>query len=464
MKILILGAGQTGGTLAEHLANEAFDITLVDHDGARLKDLKDRLDIQTVHGHASRPDTLHAAGADDADLLIAVTNSDEVNMVACQVCYSLFQTPTKIARIRSNEYITGSNGGDADIRFFSRDHMPIDVLINPERVVMEQIKELLEHPGALQVVDFAERRVQLVAMRAYHGGPLVRQQLRSLREHMPKVDTKVVAIFRDGRPITPTAKTVIDADDEVFFIAPAKDINAVMSEFKHEERPNKRVIIAGGGNIGLQLARAIEDSFSVKVVEFSESRAELVAERLTSGVVIHGNATDRDLLIEENVNDTDAFCAVTNDDEVNVMSSLLAKRLGARRVICLIAKPAYVDLMQETDIDIAISPQLTTMSSILSHVRRGDVARVHSLRRGAVEAIEAVVHGDARHSRVVDRRIDQISFPAGVTVGAIVRHDEVIVASDDAVIRSEDHVILFLADKSRIRAVERLFQVGLGFF
>ena len=461
MKILILGAGQTGGTLAEHLANEAFDITLVDHDGTRLKDLKDRLDIQTIHGHASRPDTLRAAGADDADLLIAVTNSDEVNMVACQVCYSLFQTPTKIARIRSNEY---GSSDDSDMRFFSRDHMPIDVLINPERVVMEQIKELLEHPGALQVVDFAERRVQLVAMRAYHGGPLVRQQLRSLRVHIPKVDTQVVAIFRDGRPITPTAKTVIEVDDEVFFIAPAKDINAVMSEFKHQERPNKRVIIAGGGNIGLQLARAIEDDFSVKVVEFSESRAELVAERLTSGVVIHGNATDRELLIEENVKDTDAFCAVTNDDEVNVMSALLAKRLGARRVICLIAKPAYVDLVQDTDIDIALSPQLTTISSILSHVRRGDVARVHSLRRGAVEAMEAVVHGDARHSRVVDRRIDQITFPPGVTIGAIVRDDEVIVAKDEAVIRSEDHVILFLADKSRIRAVERLFQVGLGFF
>jgi len=464
VKILILGAGQTGGTLAEHLANEAFDITLVDEDGDRLQELKDRLDIQTVHGHASRPDTLRAAGANDADLLIAVTNSDEVNMVACQVCYSLFQTPTKIARIRSNEYVTSSNDGDADIRFFSRDHMPIDVLINPERVVMEQIKELLEHPGALQVVDFAEGRVQLVAMRAYHGGPLVRQELRSLRDHIPKVDTKVVAIFREGRPITLTDQTVVQADDEVFFIAPAKDINAVMSEFKHEERPTKRVIIAGGGNIGLQLARAIQHEFNVKVVEFSDPRAALVAQHLTNGVSIQGDATDQDLLVQMNVKDTDAFCAVTNDDEVNVMSALLAKRLGTRRVICLIAKPAYVDLVQDTEIDIALSPQLTTISSILSHVRRGDVARVHTLRRGAVEAMEAVVHGDARHSKVVDRRIDKITFPEGVTVGAIVRDDEVIVASNDAVIRSGDHVILFLVDKSRVHAVERLFQVGLGFF
>ena len=479
MKILILGAGQTGGTLAENLASEDFDITLVDEDAGRLKELKDRLDIQTIHGHASRPDTLLAAGADDVDLLIAVTNSDEVNMVACQVCYSLFQTPRKIARIRSNEYITGPNGEDEEpsagvregpaprkkgFEFFSREHMPIDVLINPERAVMEQIKELLQYPGALQVLDFADGRVKLVAVRTYHGGPLVGQELRSLREHIPNVDTKVVAIFRQGRPIIPTADTVVEVDDDVFFIAAADDINAVMAEMRHLEGRFKRVIIAGGGNIGLLLARAIEDQFHVKVIEFAEPRAQMVAERLSSGVAILGDATNRDLLIEENIEDTDAFCAVTNNDEVNIMSALLAKRLGVRQVLSLITKPAYVDVVQGSDIDIAVSPQLATTSSILSHVRRGDVARVHRLRRGAAEALEAVVHGDARTSRVVDRRVGQISLPAGVTIGAIVRGEETIIAADDVVIKNDDHVILFLIDKARIRAVERLFQVGLSFF
>lgn len=464
MKILILGAGQTGGTLAENLANEDFDITLVDEDGGRLKELKDRLDIQTIHGHASRPDTLLAAGADDADLLIAVTNSDEVNMVACQVCYSLFKTPRKIARIRSNEYIAGPNGDDAQFEFFSREHMPIDVLINPERAVMEQIKELLQHPGALQVLDFADGLLKLVAVRTYHGGPLVGLELRSLREHIPNVDTKVVAIFRQGRPIIPTADTVVEVDDDVFFIAAADDINVVMAEMRRVERRFKRVIIAGGGNIGLLLARAIENQFHVKVIEFDQTRAQLVAERLSSGVAILGDATNRDLLIEENIEDTDAFCAVTNNDEVNIMSALLAKRLGVRQVLSLITKPAYVDVVQGSDIDIAVSPQLATTSSILSHVRRGDVARVHRLRRGAAEALEAVVHGDARTSRVVDRRIGQVSLPAGVTIGAIVRGDEPIIARDDVVIKTDDHVILFLIDKARIRAVERLFQVGLSFF
>ena len=464
MKILILGAGQTGGSLAEHLAQEAFDITLVDHEEQRLKELKDRLDIQTVHGHASRPDTLLAAGADDMDMLVAVTNSDEVNMVACQVCYSLFQTPMKIARIRTNEYVTGPDGGDADIEFFSRDHMPIDVLINPERVVMEQVKELLEHPGALQVLDFANGRVQLVAVRAVQGGPLVGKALRALRAHVPNVHTKVVAIFRQGRPIIPEDETVVEVDDEVFFIAPEKNINTVLSALRHAERPHRRVMIAGSGHIGLLLARAIDDDFRVKVVEFDPAQAERASVRLNNAVVILGDATDRDLLIGENVDDVDVFCSVTNDDEVNIMSALLAKRLGARRVMALITKPAYVDLVEGSDIDIAISPQLATTSSILSHVRHADVARVHSLRRGAAEAIEAVVNGDARNSKVADRRLDEIALPAGVTVGAVVRGEEVLVARGDIVVRAGDHMILFVVDKSRIRAVERLFQVGLGFF
>ena len=464
MKILILGAGQTGGSLAEHLANEAFDITLVDHDEQRLKDLKDRLDIRTVHGHASRPDTLLAAGADDVDMLVAVTNSDEVNMVACQVCYSLFQTPMKIARIRSNEYVTGRDEGDADIEFFSRDHMPIDVLINPERVVMEQVKELLEHPGALQVLDFANGRLQLVAVRAVQGGPLVGKELRALRAHVPKVHTKVVAIFRQGHAIIPADETVVEVDDEVFFIAPEENINAVLSELRQVERPNRRVMIAGGGNVGLLLARAIDDDFRVKVLEFDPVQAERASVRLSNGVVILGDATDRDLLMGENVEDVDVFCSVTNDDEVNIMSALLAKRLGARRVMALITKPAYVDLVEGSEIDIAISPQLATTSSILSHVRHADIARVHSLRRGAAEALETVVNGDARNSKVADRRVDQIALPAGVTVGAVVRGKEVLVASGDIVVRAGDHMILFVVDKSRIRAVERLFQVGLSFF
>ena len=456
MKILILGAGQVGGTLAENLAKESFDVTLVDEDPQRLQELSERLDIQTAQGWASHPDVLRRAGADDADILVAVTSSDEVNMIACQVCYSLFRTPTKIARVRSLSYLTREG-------FFSKEHMPIDVLINPEQVVTNHIHELLKHPGALQVLDFADGRVQLVAMRAYYGGPLVGQALSFLREHMPNADTRVAAIFRRGRPIIPEGNTVIEADDEVFFIAAREHIDAVMGELRKVERPFKRVMIAGGGNVGARLAQAVESDYAVKLLEYSVPRAKFLADQLTKTVVLQGDATDRDLLLEENIEQCDAFIAVTND-EVNIMSSLMAKRLGVRQVMSLISKPAYVDLVQGGDIDIAVSPQQATTSTLLSHVRRADVARVHSLRRGAAEAIEAIAHGDSKNSKVVGRRIAEIALPPGSSIGAIVRDNEVLIAHDNVVVESDDHVILFLVDKQQVRAVEKLFQVGVSFF
>ena len=457
MKILIIGAGQVGGTLAANLASEAFDITLVDHDPVVLEELRDKLDIQTVCGAGSHPDVLRRAGADDADMLIAVTSSDEVNMVACQVCYSLFRTPTKIARIRSNSYLTREG-------FFSKEHMPIDVNINPEQVVTDQIRQLLEHPGALQVLDFADGRVQLVAVKAYYGGPLVGQELSFFKQHLPKVDMRVVAVFRRGQAIVPKGNTIIEADDEVFCIAASEHINAVMAELRRVERPFRRIMIAGGGNIGTALAQAIEPYFSVKVLDSNPERCEQLAEILHNSVVLNMSATDRDLLLEENIEQCDAFCAVTNDDEVNIMSSLLAKRLGCRQVISLISKPAYVDLVQGGEIDIAISPRQATTSSLLSHVRRGDVVKVHSLRRGAAEALEAIAHGDEKSSKVVGRAIRDIALPSGTSIGAIVRGEEVLIGHDDVVVESDDHVILFLADKRQVPTVERRFQVGLTFF
>ena len=458
MNILILGAGQVGGTLAQHLASEAFDITVVDIDAARLEELRRRLDIRTVLGHASRPDVLRRAGVEDADMLIAVTPYDEVNMVACQVCYTMFQTERKIARIREDSFHTRSS-------LFSSEHMPIDFVINPERVVTDQIRELLQRPGALQVLDFANGRVKLVATRVREDGPLVGRQLSRLRGRVPKADTRVAAIFRRGRAILPEGDTTIEADDEIFFIAATEHIKDVMAALREAERPYKRVIVAGGGRIGEYLARAIEPHFSVKVIEQDEARANDIARRLESAVVILGDATDRELLLQENIERVDVFCAVTNDDETNIMSSLLAKRLGVRQVIALIGKPAYVDLVVGNEIDIAISPQLATTSMILAHVRRGDVTQVHTLRRGAAEAMEAVVHGGAKNSKVIGKRLDSLPLPASTTIGAIVRDKEVLIAHDDVVIEPEDHVILFLSDrrKRRIAEVGRLFQADPSF-
>ena len=458
MKIIILGAGQVGGTLAEHLASEANDITVVDTDGDRLRDLGDRLDIRTVQGRASLPNVLRQAGADDADMLVAVTNSDETNMVACQVAYTLFHTPTKIARVREAAYLTRGE------ELFDNDAIPVDVLISPEQVVTNYIKRLIEHPGALQVIDFAGGKAQLVAVKAYYGGPLIGQQLRQLREHMPNVDTRVAAIFRRDRPITPRGDTIIEADDEVFFIAAKANIRAVMSEMRRLDESYKRIVIAGGGQIGERLAEAIESRYQVKIIEMNAARCRYLSDTLDSTVVLQGSASDRDLMLEENIADADLFLALTNDDEANIMSSLLAKRLGAKKVMTIINNPAYVDLIQGGEIDIAISPQLATIGTLLANVRRGDIVSVHSLRRGAAEAIEAIAHGDSKSSKVIGRSIGEIHLPPGTTIGAIIRDEEVLIAHDATIINAGDHVILFLVDKKHIRDVEKLFHVGLSFF
>jgi trk system potassium uptake protein TrkA len=456
MKIIILGAGQVGSTVAANLASEANDITVVDTDTERLQYLQDRLDIRTISGRASYPEVLHRAGAEDADMILAVTNSDETNMVACQVAYTIFHTPTKIARVRAADYMQYTD-------LFTQNALPVDVIISPEQLVVEYIARLIDHPGALQVLDFADGKVQLVAVKAYYGGPLVGKELKTLRQHMPGVDTRVAAIFRRDQPIIPEGNTVIEADDEVFFIAARKNIRAVMSEMRKLDKPNKRVIIAGAGNIGKRLAMLIENDYQVKMIDHNPSRSQKTAEELLKTIVLLGDASDRDLLLEENIESCDVFVALTNDEEANILSAMLAKNLGARKVMALINRPAYVDLVESGEIDIAISPQTATIGSLLAHVRRGDVVMVHSLRRGAAEAIEAVAHGDAHTSKVVGRAIEDLPLPPGTNIGAIVRGDEVVVAHHDTVIETDDHVILFMVDKRHIPEVEQLFQVGITF-
>jgi trk system potassium uptake protein TrkA len=456
MKIIILGAGQVGTSVAANLVSEANDITVVDQNPELLRELQDRFDLGTVLGHGAHPDVLLRAGAEDADMIIAVTNSDETNMVACQVAYTLFHTPTKIARVRSQGFLDHP-------KLFGPEALPIDVPISPEALVTEYILRLIENPGALQVLDFAGGQVRLVAVKAYYGGPLVGHELRALYDHMPEVDARVAAIYRHDRAIQPRGDTVIEADDEVFFVAAPIHIRAVMSELRRLEKPYKRLIFAGGGNIGTRLARATEQRYRVKVIERDLTRSKRLAEQLEKSIVLHGDAADEELLLEENVENTDVFCAVTNDDEANILSAMLAKRLGARKVMALINRPAYANLVQSGPIDVAISPQQATIGSLLKHIRRGDVVMVHSLRRGAAEAIEAIAHGDESLSKVVGRAIEDISLPKGASIGAIVRGEEVLIAHHDTVIRSEDHVILFLQDKRKVAEVERLFQVGVTF-
>jgi trk system potassium uptake protein TrkA len=473
MRIVILGAGQVGSSVAESLVSEANDITVVDTNPDRLKALQDRLDLRTVTGNAAHPAILEQAGARDADMLLAVTQSDETNMVACKLAATMFNIPSKVARIRSADYLSHPE-------IFAPENFAVDLAICPEQVVTDYIAKLLEFPESLQVLEFAGGRVSLVAVRAFHGGPLVGHELQYLRQHMPRIDTRVAAIFRQDSPIIPEGNTIVEAGDEVFFLAATENIRGVMRELRRQDKPVKRVMIGGGGNIGRRLAAAIEHKYDVKIIERSKTGAERLAAGLNRTLVLAGDVTDEQLLEAENIGDMDVFCALTNDDENNIMSSLLAKRMGARKVIALINRGSYVNLVQAGQIDIAISPAQATIGTLLAQVRRGDCVAVHSLRRGAAEALELVAHGDAKSSKVVGRRIEEIELPKGATIAAIVRRlgrppaergdgrtaggdAQVIIAHHDTVIEPDDHVIVFVVNKRTVPQVERLFQVSVDF-
>ena len=356
MKIVILGAGQVGSSVAESLVSEQSDITVVDLDPQRLRALEDRLDLRTVMGSAAHPSVLKQAGIEDADLLIAVTQSDDTNLVACRLASKLFNVPRRIARLRSTDYLSNE-------KVIGEDGFDIDLAICPEQVLTDYIVNLVEFPEALQVLDFAGGRVSLVAVRAFAGGPLVGHPLKELRLHMPHIDTRIVAIFRGDRSIVPDGDTVVEPDDEVFCLAASGHIREVMRELRRMDRPVKRVMIAGGGNIGLRLAFALQQDYSVRVIESNKRRCELLGARLGDTLVLNGDATDEALLEDESIADMDLFVAVTNDDESNIMSSLLAKRMGARRVVALINRRSYVDLLQAGQIDIAISPAQATIAA-----------------------------------------------------------------------------------------------------
>lgn len=457
MKILILGAGQVGSSAAYHLSREeANEVTVIDMRPDVLRELQDRLDIRTIVGHAAYPDVLDRAGAGDADIIIALTDSDETNLVACQVAFTLYHTPTKIARIRSADYMRA----DA---LFTQDAFPVDLRISPEQLVCEYVEQLILYPGALQVLEFANGRVRLVGAIADRRGPMVGQKIAVLKQHVPHAEGRIAAIYRRGADIEITGDTVIEEGDEIFFIAARQDIRLFMSEMRKLEDPVRRVVIAGGGNIGLRLALALERTNQVKIIERDPQRATYISEQLNKAIVLVGDAADEELLLEENIDNIDVFCGLTNAEEANILSAMLAKRLGAHKVMALINRASYVGLVESGTIDIAISPQQVTIGTLLAHVRRGDVVKVHSLRRGAAEAIEAIAHGTEQSSRVVGRRIDELDLPRGTSIIAIVRDAEVIIAHHDIVIQTDDHVILFMTDRRKIERLEELFQVDVAF-
>lgn len=462
MNIIILGAGRVGESVAESLVSEQNDITLVDTDPVRLRALEERLDLRGVVGNAIQPSVLRQAGAHDADMLIACAAADETNLVVCKVAHDIFNVTTTIARLRSPEFAEGDP-------LLGPQGFGVNHVICPEESVMRYVHKLIEYPEALQVMDFADGRVSLVAVRATTGGLLVGHTVHEIKDLFPQAEMRVVALYRQDTEVLDLKAARILVGDEVFVLAATEHIRAVLTAIRRKDRPVERLMIAGGGKVGLRLARSMVGKCQVKLLDQNQKRCEYLAGQLPSDIlVLQGDGTDEGLLEEENVGDMDLFIALTSDDEDNIMSAMLAKRMGARRVMALINRRAYADMMQGSTIDIAISPSQTVIGELLAHVRRGDVVAVHSLRRGAAEAMEAVVRGDEKSGKLVGRLIGEIKLPPGTRIGAIVRGEGalsmVLMPHHDTRIQTGDHLVVFIPHKRQVREVERLFQISATFF
>ncbi|ACI97581.1 MULTISPECIES: Trk system potassium transporter TrkA [Rhodospirillales] len=458
MKVIVCGAGQVGSNIARYLASEGNNVTVIDQSSELIQKISDTLEVQAMVGFASHPHVLEAAGAADADMIVAVTLADEVNMVACQVAHSLFNVPTKIARVRHQSYLAPIW---ADL--FSRDHLPIDVIISPEIEVARAVARRLQVPGAFDMIPMADGKVKVIGVICGDNCPIIHTPLRQLTGLFPDLNIEIVAIVRNDRPIIPSGDDQMLPGDEVYFVADTKHVSRAMAAFGHEEPEARRVIIIGGGNIGLCLAEEIEakhQGVSARIVEIDRKRAQMVAQRLSRTMVLHGDGLDPDILEEANVRASETVVAVTNNDEGNILASLLAKRYGCERAITLINKSTYQPLVQPLGIDAVVSPRSITVSSILQHVRRGRIKAVHSLREGFAEVIEAEA---LETSSLINTPLREIRLPDGVIVGAIVRGGDVIIPRPSTVIKPNDRVII-LAEVGQVKKVEKMFAVRLEFF
>lgn len=458
MKVIVCGAGQVGFHISKQLAAEQHDVTVVDTSAELVRKISDNLDVRGIVGFASHPDVLEKAGARDADMMIAVTFIDEVNMIACQVGHSLFNIPTKIARVRTQSYLSPIWRD-----MFSRDHLPIDVIISPELEVARAVLRRLENPGAFDTVPFSNDKVRVVGVRLEEDCPVVHTPLRQLTDLFPDLEITVVGIMRDGKLWVPKSDEQMLVGDDVYFVSEPANIAHALSVFGHEEKEARRVIVIGGGNIGLSLSREIEKNYpsvKVKLIEADKQRAEFCADNLERIVVLNGDGLDDDVLREANVRDTETLVALTDDDEVNVLASVLAKRAGCKRTIALINNPNYRQLTRSLNIDVSIDPRATTVSRILEHIRRGRIKAVHSLADSLAEVIEAEA---LETSTLVGKPLREIDLPDGIIVGAVVRGEEVILPRGSTEVKTGDRVIMFV-QAEMVKKVERMFRVSLEFF
>ena len=454
-KIAVLGGGQVGASVAKILTDDGNDITLVDNNASVLEDLQEDNDIKTIQGNASSPSVLNQVELSDCDILIATTASDEVNLVSCHLAKKMFNVPNVIARLRNAEYREETSD-------FNLDLFSIDSIISPSLLVTDFIKNIIEHPGAFQAFDFADGKLQVIGVTVLKDGPLAGKKLSEFKKHMPNVNVNVIAIYRDRKSLPVNGSSLIETGDDVFFLATEENMR-FMSELRKNQSRVENIMIAGGGNVGTILAAKLSEKFSTKIIEKDQSRSKYLSETLEGVVVLNDDISDESLLENEGIKDVDFFCSVTNDDQMNILSSKLAKDLGAKKSIAIINKPSYRKLVSK-EIDVVVSPEDVTIGSLLASVRASDVVKVHSLGFGEAELFEVIIHGDKNTSKVVSKKISDLELPQGCRIGAIYRNESVILAQDDIEICSEDRLIVFLLNKRDFPKLAKLFQVGIGFF
>jgi trk system potassium uptake protein TrkA len=458
MKVIICGAGQVGWQIARHLSGEANDVTVVDSNADLVRRASETLDVQGVTGFASYPDVLDRAGARDADMIIAATHSDEVNMVTCQVAHSVFSINRKVARLRSQSYLTAIYSD-----LYRRDHLPIDVVISPEREVAAAAMQRLSAPSAFDTETFMEGKAQLLGITIDENCPVTNTPLRQLTDLFSTLRAIVVGIRRDGVLFAPEATDQIFAGDDCYIFANVEDVDRTLDIFGKPRRKQERVVIVGGGNVGLAVAKELESKtgrIRLKVVERNRANAERAAEALERTIVLNGDGLDAAILKEAGIDRADAMLAVTDDDKTNMLAAVRAKAEGCPMAIALINDPTLVPLMAPLGIDAYINPRATTVSSILRHIRHGRVREVYSIGDAEAEVIEAVVLST---SPMAGQRLRDIDFPEGVLVGAVMKDGKVLRPTGELRIEEGDVLAMF-AMAADVPEVERLMQVSIDFF
>ncbi|ARC54926.1 hypothetical protein AOQ88_01555 [Candidatus Riesia sp. GBBU] len=449
MKVIIVGAGKIGLILADILISQKNDVTAIDLNNKRLCYLQDKLDMKVINGNGSYPSVLRNAGAKDSNTLFAVTNSDEINIITCQIAHSLFNIPNKIARLKASEYINESRN------LFNSKNIPIDYILLPEKLIVDYICKLIKYPGSLQVVDFADDEISIVTLKIHCENSLIGTSILRINSYLISLNVRIILIYREGKIIFPTESTIIFSGDEVSFISRKKDIQHIIVKLQNFRKQYKKIMIVGGGDIGVGLAKKLEGFYIIKLVERSKKRANKLSEILYRTVVLHGDTSDIEFLNEEKISQIDMFISVTNEDESNIMYAMLAKKMGAKNVVAIVNHSVYMEILKDEEIDIIVSPKLITVSTFLSFFKKTGLVNTFSLRENMIDIIEVIVK-KTMNSKLIGKKISEINLPRYIEIIAVLSKKSVILYANEKIISENDHIILLIKKESQEIQLEEI--------